>query len=332
LDRRWRRPAKELAPRLIGGVCLAVFAASSVLAALGDAPIRGMLWISKSADPMRALGTIPTECLQLPADPEETAKIEIGRAAFRTPVLLGGQAGRAGVNCETCHRNGRTNPDFLFPGISGAPGTADVTNSLFSTHRGNGIDDPKPIPDLSGPKSSLKVSQAKSGQKLELFIHGLITEEFDGPEPTPAVLEGLASYVRALSPDACPTKAREALTVGLLMSDARRALGAAQGRAAAGDNATATIMIASARSRLGLIDERFADPTLAKARDDLRASDRRLADIQRALHDDAPDARSKLSNWLRDSGQLEAVLVAKQNASLFNPTKLVIATKRRLPG
>ncbi|HLZ77448.1 hypothetical protein [Phenylobacterium sp.] len=288
--------------------------------------------MAKTADPARALGSIPTECLKIPADPALAAKIEVGRAAFRTQVLLGGQAARAGVNCETCHRGGRTNPDFLFPGISGAPGTADVTSSLFSTHRGNGVDDPRPIPDLSGPKGKLKVDQDPGQKKLEPFIHGLITEEFDGPEPTPAVLAGLAAYVRALSPAACPAQAREPLNVALLMSDARRALKAAQAERAAGDNPTAILMVASARSRLGLIDERYAAPSLAKPRADLRAASSRLAEIQAALHDHRPDAASGLAAWLAASPRLEAELTAKQSASLFDAARLAQAAKRRLPG
>jgi hypothetical protein len=339
LDRRWRRPAKELAGLLTAGLLL--LAAAGALAAshgashgapVADVPIRGLEWVAATADPARALGSIPTECLKIPADPAMAAKVEIGRAAFRTPVLLGGQAARAGINCETCHRNGRTNPDFLFPGVSGAPGTADVTNSLFSTHRGNGIDDPKPIPNLSGSKGRLKVDQDPGQKKLEPFIHGLITEEFDGPEPTPAVLAGLASYVRALSPAACPSRPREALGVALLMSDARRAIKAAQAEAQAGDNATAILMVASARSRLGLIDERYSAPALAKPRADLRVASARLAEIQAALHDHRPDAARRLSAWLTGSQRLEAELAAKQSASLFDPARLAQAAKRRLPG
>src|SRR6185312_1516041 len=262
----------------LAGTLLAAAGGAAALAALGDVPNRGLEWVAKSANPARALGSVPTECLNIPADPALAARIEVGRAAFRTQVLLGGQAAPAGVNCETCHRNGRTNPDFLFPGVSGAPGTADVTSSLFSTHRGNGTADPKPIPDLSGPKAKLKISQVPAEKKLEPFIHGLITEEFDGPEPTPAVLDGLAAYVRALDPAACPAKARRPVDAALLMGDVRRALKAAQARAAAGDAATAVVMVASARSRLGMIDERFAGPALARPRAALRAADRRLDD------------------------------------------------------
>jgi hypothetical protein len=332
LDRRRRRPARELAGLLLGGLILPAIACAGALAALGDAPIRGMLWVARDADPERALGSVPTECLKIPADPALAARIEVGRAAFRTPVLLGGQAARAGINCEACHRNGRSNPDFLFPGISGAPGTADVTNSLFSTHRGNGIDDPKPIPDLSGPKAKLKVGQDSTEKTLEPFIHGLITEEFDGPEPTPETLDGLAAYVRALNPAACPARARRPLTVALLMTDARRALDAAEARTAAGDDATAMLMVASARSRLGLIDERYAAPELAGAREDLRAADRRLAAIQAAFHDRRPGAGAAIGAWLAASRPLERELAQRQSASLFDPARLTQAVKRRLPG
>jgi hypothetical protein len=288
-----------------------------------------MLWVAKGADPGRALGSVPTECLKPSSDPAAALRIEVGRAAFRTPVLLGGQAARAGINCETCHKGGRTNPDFLFPGISGDPGTADVTNALFSTHRDNGVFDPRAIPDLSGPKTNLKVNQDPAARKLEPFIHGQITEEFDGPEPPPAVLAGLAAYVRALDPAACPARARQPLTVALLMSDARRALAAAKAEAAAGDVAAAVVMAASARSRLGLVDERFAGPALAAPRRDLRAADAGLAAIQAALRARRPDAPAQMDAWLARSHPLEAELSAKAAASLFDPARLAAAARAR---
>jgi hypothetical protein len=288
-----------------------------------------MLWVAKGADPGRALGSVPTECLKPASDPAAALRIEVGRAAFRTPVLLGGQAARAGINCETCHKGGRTNPDFLFPGISGDPGTADVTNALFSTHRDNGVFDPRAIPDLSGPKANLKVNQDPAARKLEPFIHGQITEEFDGPEPPPAVLAGLAAYVRALDPAACLARARQPLTVALLMSDARRALAAAKAEAAAGDVAAAVVMAASARSRLGLVDERFAGPALAAPRRDLRAADAGLAAIQAALRARRPDAPAQMDAWLARSHPLEAELSAKAAASLFDPARLAAAARAR---
>ena len=290
-----------------------------------------MLWLAPGADLNRALGSAPAECLRMPAGRAQAQAVEVGRAAFRTPVLLGGQAARAGVSCETCHRNGRTNPDFLFPGLSGPPGTADVTSALFSTHRGNGVDDPKPIPDLSGPKPGLKISQTTGDPALERFIHGLVVEEFDGPQPTPATLAGLAAYVRALDPAACPIVARQPLSVTGLMADARRALRAAQDRIAAGDPATAVVMIAGARARLGLIDERFVGPALAESRRRLRAADRRLATLQAGLRAGRPGVAAALVAWLQASATLERDLAAGAPASLFNPRRLATMTNRRLP-
>lgn len=311
---------------------LVVAGATAALAAAAP-PLRAMLWAPADADPVRAFGTAPTECLPPIADPAEALKVEIGRAAFRTPVVLGGQAARARVACETCHRAGRDNPDFQFPGVSGSPGTADVTSSLFSTHRGNATDDPKPIPDLSGPHGRLKIDQAPAARKLELFIHGLITEEFDGPEPSPAVLDGLAGYVRALNPAACPSRSRQPVTVALLMDDARRALRAAQATARQGDRATAVTLVAGARARLGLIDERFAGAALRVDRQALRNADASLGALQQALREGRPDAARTLATWITQSDALEAKLTRHAPASLFDPARLArAAANRRLPG
>jgi hypothetical protein len=113
-------------------------------------PIREARWLAPGAV-YQGLTREPSECFARPTDPAERRRAEIGRAAFRTPLLLGGQAARAGLSCASCHRNGRGNPDFLFPGLSGPPGTADITASLMSSHRGDGRFNPKPIPTYLRP-------------------------------------------------------------------------------------------------------------------------------------------------------------------------------------
>ena len=314
---------KPTAPRALG-----VLAALTLVtaASAADAPLRAQRWLAPQADVVRVLTTATPECLSPQPDAETRLAVEIGRAAFLTPTVLGGQAARAGVACETCHRSGRDNPDFLFPGVSGPPGTADVTSSLFSSHRGDGIDDPLPIPDLSGPRANLKVAAAD----LAPFIHGLITQEFDGPEPPAAVLAGLAAYVAALSPRACPRAGAEPVTARALMSDARRALAAADALAARGDHPAAGVMVAAARARLGLIDERYA--ALPRDRHRLRAADAGLAGIAQALREDRPDARANLAKWSADSAKLEASLTRREASSLFDPNHLAAATGHRLPG
>ena len=145
-------------------------------------PLRDARWLQTS-DLAADLTQQPPECLSLPDDPALRRSAEIGRIAFRAPLLLGGQAARVGLSCSTCHKNGRSNGHFHFPGLSSEPGTADVTNSLMSSHRGDGIFNPKPIPDLAGDPAKLKVSRDPRTRELPTFIHGLITQEFDGPEP-----------------------------------------------------------------------------------------------------------------------------------------------------
>jgi len=288
-------------------------------------PLQALHWVPPDADPVAVFASQPTECLRRPADPAAAQAVEVGRAAFRTPLLLGGQAARVGLTCESCHRSGRGNPDFLFPGASGGPGTADVTLSLFSSHRGNGVHDPKPIPDLSGPRERLKVASPD----LPAFIRGLIVEEFDGREPPPAVLAGLAAYVRALEPAACPAEARAPVTAAGLLDDARRAVGAAEVAATAGDKPTAVLMIAAARARLGLIDERYKGLTGETAR--LRAADAELAALQAAVREGRPDAPAALAAWRAGSRKLAAALAARERRSLFNPARLRAAANRRLP-
>jgi hypothetical protein len=325
LDRPGPRP---LGIAVAGAVLLL---AAGALAQAASPPLRAQRWLAAEGDPVRALTRQPAECLILPHAPARRLSVEVGRAAFRSPTVLGGQAARAGLSCETCHRAGRTNPEFAFPGVSGAAGTADVTSSLFSTHRGDGVFNPRPIPDLAGARSALKVDQAPDGRALEGFIHGLVTEEFDGPEPTPAVLAGLANYVRALSPTACPRPADEAVSLAGLMDDARRAVDAAARLAAAGDPGSAVVMVQAARARLFLIDERYADPRLARERNRLKAADHALSDLAEALRRGAPDAGARLTRWALDSQGLEAALARSEQRSLFNPRRLAAATDGRLP-
>ena len=324
MDRRRRRArALGLLAALIGP--LALIGSAALAADAAPPPLRAMRWVPPDADPLRAFATTPAECLRRPGGPDAALAVEVGRAAFRTPVLLGGQAARAGLSCESCHRAGRDNSDFQFPGASGAPGTADVTLSLFSSHRGNGVHDPKPIPDLSGPRDKLKVAP----EDLAPFIRGLIVEEFDGHEPPPAVLEGLAAYVRALDPAACPRPARVALSASGLIADAARALAAARAELARGDRPTAILMIAAARARLGLIDERYAG--LAPERARLRAADAGLSSLQAALRQARPDAVAGLARAAAGLPALEAALKPRHARSLFNPARLSYAHNRRLP-
>lgn len=277
-------------------------------------------WLAPGADPVAALTAEPAECLAPAATQAEATRREIGRALFRTPTLLGGQAARAGLSCAACHRNGRDNPDFAFVGVSGEPGTADVTSSFLSSHRGDGVDNPVAIPDLAGPRDRLKVDRGPESGALEAFVRGLIVEEFDGPEPSDAALGALAAYVRGLSPDACPAEPVRAVRVADRIADAKRAVALATGALEDGDGATATLLLAAARAELERIHARYAGEALAALRDELVLSASVLGLIQQDIAEGEarrPAVAPALTLWGALFDDLAADLEARESASLF---------------
>lgn len=296
-----------------------LFLAAPALGASAPLPLAALRW----TEPTLALDSFTRqspECMALPGDAVALAQVEVGRAAFRTPLLLGGQAARLGLSCESCHANGRDNPAFRFPGLSGAPGTADVTAPLMSARRGDEVFDPRPIPDLAQPA---KVSRAPGDPALGAFIRGLIVEEFDGREPTPAVLEGLVAYVRAIDARACPAQRDEAVSATATADAAVRAVAAARERLAAGDRDSARLMLGAARSLLGRLAERYAGVAKPSAR--LLAADAELRSLLRRL-----DARNggedrAIKAWLRRADRWRAPLIREEPRSLYNRARLAEA-------
>ncbi len=274
-------------------------------------PVAEARWVTPEAR-LQTLTRLPPECLAWPVDKEARQSVAIGRAAFRAPLLLGGQAARAGLSCASCHRNGRGNPHFQFPGLSGAPGTADITSSLMSRKRGDGIVNPKPIPDLAAATN--RIPRDRSSNALETFIHGLIVEEFDGPEPPVRILAGLADYVRAMSSGRCrgtdrPIRLRAAL------AEVRDALEPATSAASAGDAESMRVLVGAARSALGRIDQRYQVDGLEADRALLRKADAELASISRMASGTAARAISRWqASWpLRLRG-----LTEREHLSLYS--------------
>lgn len=319
--RRHARRVLTRAPLVRAALIGAALAAASIaLAAATTAPpLRAARWLPPQHH-AHALTHEPTECLQAPTDPQAARRIAIGRAAFRTPLLLGGQAARAGLSCNSCHRNGRGNPDFQFRGLSGAPGTADVTSSLMSSHRGDGIHNPTAIPDLIAPVQ--KVSRDPSDPALAKFIRGLIVEEFDGPPPTALTLASVTDYVRALSPSACPPAHEQPIRLASYVSHARSAMQAAQFALDGLDPTTARLMLASARSELGMIDERYTAPALARDRQLLREADLELAAIQHSVDAGNTDTSLRIAAWLAQVPRWAQPLARDEALSLFNAERL----------
>lgn len=314
---------------MFGRIALAAsLGASSVLSLAGatsglrEYPLRSLRWIDPTAW-LEATTRQPPECLALPVAPRERAAIEVGRAAFRTPLLLGGQAARLGLSCESCHSNGRRNAAFRFTGLSGAPGTADVTSSLMSSHRGDGAFDPRPIPDLAAPG---KISRSPASPALRTFLRGLITEEFDGREPPAAVLEGLIAYVRAIDSARCPVAQSEPVTAVRWIDDANRAMQAARERWRARDPAGSVIMLGAARHALGRLDERYAD--LQQNRAALARADADIARIREAVEAGRAQSDRHMLAWSAEAQRWEARLRHDEPQSLFDHARLARAIAR----
>jgi hypothetical protein len=312
MDRRRPRP-RFLGTRILCAAAAVLFLAGAARAP--GLPLREARWLSPGSL-FEGLSRQPAECLVMPSDAGQRRSAAIGRIAFRAPLLLGGQAARAGLSCASCHRNGRGNPDFLFPGLSGAAGTADVTSSLMSAHRGDGTINPKPIPDLAGPPAKRIVSHDPRGRALERFIHGLIVEEFDGPEPAPAVLDGLAAYVRSIKAEGCRGSSVPVTLEGRL-DEVETALSLAR----EADAETARLLIAAARSTLGAVDERFRVPGGARSRDALRRADSELRDVRAGVGD--------IGRWLKRWPERRRLLEAQAGRSLYAPALL---RRRIAPG
>ena len=179
--------------------------------------------------------------------------------------------------------------------------------------RGDGIFNPKPIPDLGGDPAKLKV---KGTPRLREFIHGLITQEFDGPEPSPVALGSVVAYVQALSPAACPKGPGPAISLSSKLSEVDSAVALSERAYASSDPATGRDLLAAARSTLGAIDERYQVAGLEDSRSRLREADAMLFQLQEA------GSAGKWSEWKREWPKRERALRSAESRSLFNPAVL----------
>jgi hypothetical protein len=234
--------------------------------------IRSLRWVAKDADRIAFLTTRPIGCRrQPPAETNTTGSVgdldryEIGRLAFESPALLGGAAARMGLSCSSCHLNGRGNTAFFVEGVSGKPGTADVTSSVFSKVRGDGNFNPVPIPDLAA-KDGKQIKDRKSPE-FRTKVHGLVVEEFDGQEPPAFVFDALLAYLDAQEISSCGDPGSSvSVKAADDISDVAKAFHEAGLLERNRRHDDAQLMARAARDRLGRVHERFIAPDQAELR------------------------------------------------------------------
>jgi hypothetical protein len=121
--------------------------------------------------------------------------VNLGDLAFNSNLILGGPARRAGMSCGTCHVNGAGNSKLYIPGMSTRPGNFDTTGPLFNPRAHNRARDPVRIPSLRGARFLAPYGNDGRIASLRDFVRNVIVNEFDGPEPSPPILDAIVAYI-----------------------------------------------------------------------------------------------------------------------------------------
>ena len=178
---------------------LAVAAGATLEAAIAAPPfsVPGQ-WTPEVRGLARTLKERPAASLAPPAGAGAAELAAIGAVLFRSPYLLGPVARRMGLSCDACHSNGTANGAFFLPGLSGRPGTVDLTSMPFGAGADDGLVDPLVIPDLRGVARTPPYGHAGAVATMRGFARHVIVDELAGDEPSPVALDALEAYLARL--------------------------------------------------------------------------------------------------------------------------------------
>ena len=142
----------------------------------------------------------PTELFAFEqAGGKRSYQFNLGDMLFSSPAIFGGVARAAGISCNTCHQQGAGNARLFVPGLSGRPGTFDVSGALFNPKTDNGVFDPVTPPSLRGVRHLAPYGHDGRFASLRDFVRNVIVNEFAGAEPSPQVLDALITYVKEIA-------------------------------------------------------------------------------------------------------------------------------------
>jgi len=286
--------------------------------ASGAAPhlLRAQIWTADDASLAHNLTHAPRECVGV-----LSPQAEAGRALFRSPGLLGGPAARVGLSCNACHSSGRVNATFLLPELTNHAGAADVTSEWASKVRGDGVMNPRPIPDLAGVGSRPTHGQ-HADPSLEHFVHNVIEEEFQGPPPSQQAFDDLLGYLRALDVHSCGGEVRISLRDAA--NDVRRAVSSAQ----SADALTASALLLAAQDAVGRIVERLPEAQFARQRAVLESASRELGAMRHSANVRA-ELETGAAGWNARFDAIVAQIAPQERRTYFNESTLRTALSRR---
>lgn len=142
-------------------------------------------------------------------DERKLFMVAYGDMLFDSPEIFGGPARNLGISCATCHNRSDINRRFYIPGLSARPGGLDVDSAFFKPGSNDHRFDPLDIPSLRGIRFTAPYGRNGRTAGLRDFTRNVIVGEFNGPEPTPLMLDALVAYlnefdflpVKELNPD-----------------------------------------------------------------------------------------------------------------------------------
>jgi len=268
-------------------------------------------WAKPDVNVTELLSVEPNECLAPVTQNADFQAIALGRMAFRSPFLLGGQATRRGLTCQACHTQGVRNENFFVIGLSDEPGTADVSNFHFSDELGDEIFNPSPIPSLSDDIRGVDYDPTKTD--FEDFVTRLITKEFTGKNPSPEIKGALMTYLRALDDSQCSDK----ILIGPDLLDYKvkvieQTFGALEQNSYT--TATQNFLTAALRIELGRLNTRFPNSGAVQSE---------LLSISQHLNGRGADVTSaQIKRAAQQWTAMSPTITNHYSKSLFNPVAI----------
>ncbi|MFC3676594.1 hypothetical protein [Ferrovibrio xuzhouensis] len=291
----------------------------SIPAAAGAQSLSGAReWLPPGSLSLDALSLHPEEMQG--GGVQQSFYAEYGRLAFRSPMVLGGTASKAGLSCQACHPNGFANEDFFIPGLSDAHGRIDVTQAFWNNRGENHRNDPLTIPSLRGVKSKDRLGHDRRSASLREFTRRVIVTEFGGNEPNPTLLDALVAYQETLQP---ATVVDRPVTMAGDLADIGRHLNTLAVPLAEENAALSGTIATMVRGQLGFIHERLDGDDLAAARDIVEGWSRGLEEIAGlAVEGKWRPARDRLAALHEAVAAPPAALANAGPRSLYNPVRL----------
>lgn len=297
----------------------AFFLLLSIPAAAGAQSLSGAReWLPPGSLSLDALSLHPEEAQD--GGTQQSFYAEYGRLAFRSPLVLGGTAAKAGLSCQACHPNGFANEDFFIPGLSDAHGRIDVSHAFWNNRGENHREDPLTIPSLRGVKTKARLGHDGRGTSLREFTRRVIVTEFGGNEPDPTLLDALVAYQETLQP---ATAVDRAVMLASDLADIGRHLNTLAVPLAEENAALSGTIATMIRGQLGFIHERLYGDDLVAARDIVEGWSRELEEIAGlAAAGQWRPARDRLTALHAAVAAPPAALANAGPQTLYNPVRL----------